>query len=361
VVERSTKNIELERERLLTLINNMQDAVLACDSSFRVVLYNAATLSLLDTHDELFGKPIGDYLELRDSKNQPVILPDIVGQDGRMVSSNDFELVYNENERINLYIGVSHIKLAGENAGSGYMIILRDITKQKNLDDERDEFIAVMSHELRTPVSIVEGSIALARMAEKGENNSAREYLDKAHEQIEMLAEIVNSLSTLVTIQSDRDKPHVSEIQPTEVLNALRTSYETEAKAKNLELIVRQGEHLPAARANKEYLDEVLQNFITNALKYTKQGSIIIEAKQAENGALKFCVSDTGIGISKSDQNHVFDKFWRSEDFHTRESGGTGLGLYIANKLAEIMHARLDVSSELGHGTTFSITLPQRD
>ncbi len=115
---------------------------------------------------------------------------------------------------------------------------------------------------------------------------------------------------------------------------------------------------MPIARANKEYLNEILQNFVTNAIKYTKVGSITIEAKAGEGGTLEFSVKDTGIGISKSDQNHVFEKFWRSEDFHTRESNGTGLGLYIASKLAEIMQAELHVTSELGQGTSFSITLP---
>ena len=358
LVERSTNNIALERERLSTLINNMQDAVLACDSSFRIVLYNAATLSLFDTHAELFGKPIDEYLELRDSKNQPAILSHLTSQDGRVVSSNDFELVYSKNERANLYISLSRIKLAGESAGSGYMVILRDITKQKSLEDERDEFIAVMSHELRTPVSIVEGSIGLARLAEKEKNNTVGEYLNKAHEQTVMLAEIVNSLSTLVTIQSDRDRPRVSEIQPTHILNNLRTNYETKAKEKNLELKIRVGENLPTIWTNKEYVDEILQNFITNAIKYTKQGSITVEAKAGEDGGIEFSVSDTGIGISKSDQNHVFEKFWRSEDFYTRESNGTGLGLYIVDKLAEIMHAKLSVRSELGRGSTFSIMLP---
>ncbi len=358
VVERSTNHIALERERLLTLINNMQDAVIACDSTFRIVLYNATTLSLLNTHDELFDKSINSYLNLRDSKDQPFTLSDIVGQAGKITTSSDFSLVYSEKERINLYISMNNIKLPGENAGSGYMVILRDITKQKSLDDERDEFIAVMSHELRTPVSIVEGSIGLARMAEKEKNDSVAEYLDKAHEQTVMLAEIVNSLSTLVTIQSDRDKPRVSEVQPADVLNNLRTNYEAEANEKNLELSTNLGENLPAIWTNKEYLDEILQNFITNAIKYTKQGSITVEAKAGEGGGVEFSVSDTGIGISKSDQNHVFEKFWRSEDFHTRESGGTGLGLYTVNKLAEIMHGEIHVTSELGRGTTFSVTLP---
>jgi signal transduction histidine kinase len=102
---------------------------------------------------------------------------------------------------------------------------------------------------------------------------------------------------------------------------------------------------------------EILQNFITNALKYTEKGSVVVGAKPVKDGVL-FTVSDTGIGISKSDQERVFDKFFRSEDFRTRATSGTGLGLYVTMKLARIVHAEVSLESELNHGSTFSIFIP---
>jgi signal transduction histidine kinase len=105
------------------------------------------------------------------------------------------------------------------------------------------------------------------------------------------------------------------------------------------------------------YVREILQNFITNAIKYSEKGSITVGARPQKDGVV-FTVSDTGIGISKADQERVFDKFFRSEDFRTRSNSGTGLGLYVTMKLTRLIHADISLESELNHGSTFSIFIP---
>jgi signal transduction histidine kinase len=106
------------------------------------------------------------------------------------------------------------------------------------------------------------------------------------------------------------------------------------------------------------YVREVLQNFITNAIKYTEKGSITLGAKPDHGRGAEFSVTDTGIGISRSDQERVYDKFFRSDDFRTRKTNGTGLGLYVTLKLARLLHAELNLESELNKGSTFSILVP---
>jgi len=105
------------------------------------------------------------------------------------------------------------------------------------------------------------------------------------------------------------------------------------------------------------YLHELLQNFITNAIKYTRDGSVTLKIHKSRD-EVRFEVSDTGIGISKSDQAKVFDKFYRSEDYRTRETNGTGLGLYVTRKLAKKMGTQIELKSRLNHGSSFSFTLP---
>lgn len=109
--------------------------------------------------------------------------------------------------------------------------------------------------------------------------------------------------------------------------------------------------------SSKLYVREILQNFITNAIKYTEEGSITLSAKQKDKGVL-FEIIDSGIGISKTDRERVFDKFFRSEDFRTRANNGTGLGLYVTMKLARLIHADIELESELNKGSTFSINIP---
>jgi signal transduction histidine kinase len=120
------------------------------------------------------------------------------------------------------------------------------------------------------------------------------------------------------------------------------------------------GTHLGEITASRLYLKELLQNFITNSIKYTKDGSITLRVNRKGKNII-FEVSDTGIGISKSDQAKIFNKFYRSEDYRTRETGGTGLGLYVAVKLAKKLGTRIELISRLNHGSSFSITLPATD
>ena len=134
-------------------------------------------------------------------------------------------------------------------------------------------------------------------------------------------------------------------------------SYEPEVNAKGLQLNTDIDPHLEVLYSSELYVKEILQNFITNALKYTSKGQITICAKQIKDG-IEFQVSDTGIGISKSDQDKIFQKFYRSEDYRTRETKGTGLGLYVTKKLADLINAKITLDSELNKGSTFKISIP---
>jgi signal transduction histidine kinase len=137
----------------------------------------------------------------------------------------------------------------------------------------------------------------------------------------------------------------------------LISNYSPEAKSHGLTLNTDLDPKLELLYSSKLYVREVLQNFITNSLKYTEKGFITIGARPLDRG-VEFSVSDTGIGISKSDQERVFDKFFRSGDFRTRKTNGTGLGLYVTMKLARMLHADINLTSELNKGSTFSIYLP---
>src|SRR5581483_5216506 len=138
------------------------------------------------------------------------------------------------------------------------------------------------------------------------------------------------------------------------LIEGLASDFRPEAEKKGLQLHAEASKSLELLKSSKLYVREVLQNFITNAIKYTEKGSVTLGAKQIAKG-IQFTVTDTGIGISKSDQEKIFDKFFRSEDYRTRSTNGTGLGLYVTMKLARLLHAEISVESELNHGSTFTI------
>lgn len=167
----------------------------------------------------------------------------------------------------------------------------------------------------------------------------------------------MNDLSTLSRAERNVLEVDVEAINPHTLVEELVSNYHDQAASKGLELHTDLSPHLETLSTSKLYGREILQNFITNAIKYTENGSVTIGAQPDPKG-VRFSVTDTGIGISKSDQEKVFDKFFRSEDFRTRANNGTGLGLYVTMKLARLLHAEISVRSELNHGSTFTIFIP---
>lgn len=190
-----------------------------------------------------------------------------------------------------------------------------------------------------------------------GDIKLVKEALKQAHDQVLFLADMINDLATLSRAERGKLTMDVEQMDVAKLVADLASNYEPQAKAKKLELKADIAKGLGALNSSKLYVREVLQNFITNALKYTEKGSVTIAAKSADKG-VQFLITDTGIGISKGDQEKLFDKFFRSEDYRTRKTNGTGLGLYVTMKLARLLHAEIEVKSELNKGSTFSIFIP---
>jgi PAS domain S-box-containing protein len=350
----------LEHERLLSLISSMADGVVAVDDHTKVVLYNGAALNILDLNGNMTGRLLKRVLPLFDQNGQPVDVHELVMNTKIPTTSRDYVLKYADGSTINLYLSIAPVYLGyGAEGDRGFVLLLRDITREKSLEEERDEFISVVSHELRTPIAITEGNISNAQfMAQRsGDITEIRKALDAAHEQVQFLAGLVNDLSTLSRAERNVLEINVEEINAHKLVEELADNYRDQAKAKGLTLHTDLSEHLETLATSKLYSREILQNFITNAIKYTENGSVTIGARPDPKG-VRFSVTDTGIGISKSDQEKVFDKFFRSEDFRTRQNNGTGLGLYVTMKLARLLHAEISVESELNHGSTFTIFIP---
>lgn len=348
-----------ERQRLLSLINSMGEAVVATDSKGKILLYNAAVLNLLDTNTSLENKLLDSFLNLKNSSGKNVKIFSLIKNGSVGMSSSDYIHEYGKNDFINLYINVSPIRLSfNEESESGYIVILRDITKQKSLEEERDEFISVVSHELRTPIAIAEGNISNAQFinSEKNDPKMTGELLEHAHKQVIFLSNMINDLATLSRAERTDVELEIVEVDPVALLETMQKDYQSSAEEKGIKLTTSSAKETEKIYTSELYLKEVLQNFITNAIKYTKKGHVIVHVRSNKKGDAIFSISDTGIGLSKADQKLIFEKFFRSEDFRTRESSGTGLGLYVTSKLAARINALIDVESTLNKGSTFTIT-----
>jgi len=357
----------LQYDRILTIINNLSDATLSTDDKGHVVMYNAACLNLLDTNDSLRGKNISELFHLTDADNKTVQLFDILSVSQKTTRRDDIRHTYADGEEIRLEMTYAPIKSAYSRnkrkvqAQAGFVLIVRDVTKQKSLEEERDEFISVVSHELRTPITIVEGTLSNLQLMmgrpEKTEPKLLASSIDTAHDQVMYLAKMVNDLSTLS--RAERGVADAGEdINVEELMHKLHNQYQKDASARKLHLDLDLGTKLGSVQVSRLYLEELLQNFITNAIKYTNEGSVTVTVKQ-KKGVVTFAVTDSGIGISRGDQQKIFNKFYRSEDYRIRETNGTGLGLYVSAKLAHKLGTQINLTSRLNHGSTFSFELPQ--
>ena len=350
------KNIIHEHEKVLAIINSIREAIVSVDIKGNIELYNSAALDFFDTNASLIGKNINNILKLTTLDGKTFNLKKVLVKNKSLFSRNDLSFSLGE-EKIRVEIelvAVSDVFLTKERLkDKKYILMIRDITKQKTLDEERDEFISVVSHELRTPVTIAEGAISNLSLAI--EKDMPKQVLSKnadiTYEQVKFLATMINDLSTLSRAERGVGDKFV-ELNIKDLGQKILEKYHKNADEKGLNLELVMDNNLPSIKTSELYLEELLQNLITNALKYTKEGEIKISITNNEKN-IRFMVEDTGIGISKSDQKKIFDKFYRSEDYRTRETGGTGLGLYVSSKLADKLDTKIELSSKLNHGSKF--------
>jgi len=355
-LQRAKRQQLAQQEQLETLINSIGVAMMSTTPTGVIRVYNAALLSLLDTNESLSGKSIDDVINTFTRDGEPLKLSGLTSKSQRL-ERDDVMLRYEDGEEIRLSVSMSPIRgnyTRQSGAIDGFIFLIQDVTKAKSLEEERDEFVSVVSHELRTPITIAEGTISNAKLfMERGAApDKLVPALTEAHEQITFLASMVNDLGTL-----SRAERGVGDAFEEIDLNVLATDlyhkYEPRAKSKGLTLHLDAGTKLGVITTSRLYLEEILQNFITNSIKYTQTGEVTLTIKRQRDGVL-FAVKDSGIGMSKTDLAHIFEKFYRSEDYRTRETSGTGLGLYVVQKLAHKLGVKIEVASRLNHGSTFS-------
>lgn len=352
------KNLS-EHHRLITLINNITDAILSTDEHGIINTYNSAALNLIDTNSGINGEHISQVLELKTIDKKPIDIFKELTKSSTIRQRDDIIMMIDDDDYVRLEVTLAPVQGGDKITPDGYVLILRDVTKTKSLEEERDEFISIVSHELRTPIAIAEGSLSNAKLlVERNITSKIPEAIDESHKQILFLARMVNDLSTLSRAERGiADETEIIDV--TELAAQINSEYSPQAAEKNLAFNLDIGGRLGSVQASRLYLEEILQNFITNAIRYTQEGSVTLSIKKNRSGEIIFKIIDTGIGISKADLNKIFDKFYRAEDYRTRETKGTGLGLYVSAKLAKKLGCKIEVESRLNHGSAFGFRLKE--
>lgn len=349
---------DVKSRRLLGLVNSLNQAIYVLDSKGRILLFNEAGRILIPGGQSPESQKLGDILPLRRQNHADEAVDLIAVRDAPQVR-RDLSMTDGEGRQLNLDVTVMPVPAeSGKPGDVEFVVVCRDVTKEHSLDEQREEFVSVASHELRTPLTIAEAALSTALLDRKALSERTAGLLDKAHRNVVFLSGIVHDLTTLSEAQNDSIAIQLSPVAPAQLLEQLTSDFEAEAARKGIAFVQEVHPDTPAVLSTEHHVHEILENFLTNAFKYTSKGTVTVKAEPGQNGSARFSVRDSGIGISPADQQHLFNKFFRSEDFRTRETGGTGMGLYLCLELAERLNAKIWCESTLNQGSTFFLEVP---
>ncbi|MBN1546990.1 MAG: GHKL domain-containing protein, partial [Syntrophaceae bacterium] len=238
------------------------------------------------------------------------------------------------------------------------MLVFHDITKLKQLEKMRVDFVANVSHEIKTPLTNIIGFVETLQEGKVTDQETGRRFLATIRENALRLNRLVNDLLTLSNIELGEAKLHMEDVDPASVLESVLATMAGTMKEKRLQVIRNIGANLPHIRGDRDRLSQILINILDNAVKYTpEEGRITLEVSRVE-GDTVIRISDTGIGIPKSEIPKLGERFYRVDKTRSRQLGGTGLGLSIVKHLMKAHGGRMIIDSNPGKGTTVSLYFP---
>jgi PAS domain S-box-containing protein len=382
IIPLASKLLSSEREatdkelRIRTIMDNVGEGIITLDENGIIESFNtAASIIFGYSAEEIVGKNIKilmpeEMQAAHDAGMKRYLAggePTVVGRKsvelpGLHKSGNMFylELAINAMviERKQVFVGI--VRDISERKRSE--LKLRAAMEQANLANKaKSEFVANMSHEIRTPLNAVLGMAELLTRTELSADQ--KKYLGMISSSGKSLLSILNDVLDFSKIEAGKMELSPTEFRLSDVMHSLASIMSVNAGDKILELAIGVEPNIPKVLVGDAHrLQQILVNLVGNAIKFTEKGevSVLVEsiAQTANNVSLRFCVRDTGIGMTPLQRERLFSPFTQADSSMTRKFGGTGLGLTITRRLIELMSGRIDVRSELGHGSEFSVVLP---
>ncbi len=235
------------------------------------------------------------------------------------------------------------------------LVVLHDITEYKHLEQIKKDLIANVSHELRTPLTAIKGYVETLRDEYPG---AGEKYLSIVEKHTDRLIFMVRDLLTLSKLERPVSAPSMEQVELSTVLQQIAFSFEKQAADKKIQLIKEIDSGIIIRNSDQQQIEQLVINLIDNAIKYTEQGSVTITLKQiTEENTLKIClqIKDTGIGIAEKNLTRIFERFYVVDPSRSRNHGGTGLGLSIVKHIAQNLDATIELVSQPGKGTQFTV------
>lgn len=368
-VKNLTSQLSEVANRSEIIINAIGDGVVVIDGAGTIQLINPAGQEILGWgKQDVLKLNYRSVLQMLDEDNHELDtrgdpIAEVLNSN-QTVRSKTLTVQTRSGKRIMSSMVVSPI---AEN-GNGVIAVFRDITKEKAEEREQAEFISTASHEMRTPVASIEGYLGLTLNPNTATiDDKARDFITKAHESAQHLGRLFQDLLDVSRSEDGRmtSTPKVTDI--TTLAESVTDGLQAKAQEKGLTLTfgpasqrsLRTFAPLFYINQDPDHIREILDNLIENAIKYTPQGSVVVDITSTTEDKVVISVKDSGLGIPPEDLPHLFQKFYRINNVDRQSIGGTGLGLYLSRRLAEAMQGRLWVESIYEKGSTFFLELPR--
>ncbi len=343
---------EHEEFNLRTILGSMAEGVMVVDAQHVVRLVNPSFISLFGPRSDPLGQTVLQLL--REAELEEMIAAALATGEAQ---TRDVTMGGGAVAR---HFAVHAVPMREQTGAPGVVAILRDISRLKQLEEVRREFVANVSHELRTPLSIFHGFLENLRDDPEMPRAEQAEIFAILSKHSQRLNALIEDLLILARLESRKETLRLEEIEVAEFLRAVRADWSDKVAKKNLTLTLEVAAGLPPLFADRLRLDQVLGNLLENAVKYTGPGGTIRLGAAQAGEEIELRVADSGLGIPPADVPHIFERFYRADKARTREQGGTGLGLSIVKHIVQTHGGTVAAESTYGAGTTIIVRLPLR-
>ena len=351
--------IQDERDKAESIIRSITDGLLVVGPTGVVEYMNSAAERMFRVkRSEVKGHTVAAAFKHQELSD----LVEKVQEEGKDILSEDISIMETIGFRtLTTHLKVSVGSLKGEvDEVHGCVVVLRDVTRERELDRLKSEFLSAVSHELRTPLTSIKGTLELLAGGVLGETTDEQDrFLTVTRGECDRLIRLINDLLDLSQIESKRMQLQFRLLDVVETANQVMDSLRPLSEKKGVPLELKHpGKELEII-ADRDKLKQILTNLVDNAIKFTEEGSVTVSIIETPRD-VQIAVQDTGCGIPEGKIPDLFSKFSQYDGTHTRRSGGTGLGLSITKQLVELHGGRVEGTSEVGVGSCFTIILPRR-
>ena len=333
-------SLEVERNRLRLMINGLSEGIIAVDAQGETILFNPAVTRLLSLPE--------DTVDVRSAA------PDIYAMFDACISTQEEVRSTIWIDRLALRIVISPLRQK-DGSFAGCVGILSDVTSAERLEQTRRDYVANVSHELRTPLTAMRAMLEPLRDGLIKTDEQRQQTYEIVLRETMRLSRLVSDMLELSRLQSGKTSLTKSAFSPLPLLGFVHETYSAYAEDYQQTLVYDVPDNLPQVMGNPDRTQQVLLALLDNAFKYTPEGGTVILRAEVLHDVVRVTVKDTGIGISREDLPHVFDRFYKADKSH--HSRGTGLGLAIAYEIMKNLGETMTVESEIGEGSSFSFTL----